>query len=260
MKVKPSQHVEYLETENERVKLVLCAPEGSRNVGAVCRAMGSMGFSRLYITGRNKSFFDREEVFTMGLNSARLFDAAVFLDAAPKEALARITADCSMVAGLTRRRGAHRKYFSLRPSRLRERIGATAGQIALLFGNERSGLSDEELSYCNLACHIPTHPQQASLNLSHAVQIVLYELSQLQGPSGGPEPLTQTEVCDLSRELVQHMQAMGLHDTLGNQRTELFLRDILSRAMLERLEAQRLCRVFQTLRYNKARSSDVGSP
>ena len=244
--------------DNERIKLVLCRPEGSRNVGAVCRAMGSMGFSRLYITGREKGFFEREEVFTMGLNSAHLFDKAVFFD--PKESLSHITADCSIVAGLTRRRGGYRKYFSLRPDELRERIGCTAGPIALLFGNERSGLSDEELRYCNVACHIPTHPQQPSLNLSHAVQIVLYEFFRLEEQTPEQQmPMNQAEIYRLSEELCEHMRAMGLHDTLGNQRTELFVRDILSRATLAAREGQRLQRIFQTLRYNKTHNASHNS-
>ena len=185
----------------------------------------------------------------MGLNSAHLFDSAVFLE--PEASLSQITADCSIVAGLTRRRGGYRKYFSMRPDELRERISSTAGLVALLFGNERSGLSDEELRYCNLACHIPTHPQQPSLNLSHAVQIVLYELSRLQEQTPEQMPLNQVEIGRLSEELCEHMRAMGLHDTLGNQRTELFVRDILSRATLAAREGQRLQRIFQTLRYNK---------
>ena len=189
----------------------------------------------------------------MGLNSAHLFDSAVFLE--PEASLSQITADCSIVAGLTRRRGGYRKYFSMRPDELRERISSTAGLVALLFGNERSGLSDEELRYCNLACHIPTHPQQPSLNLSHAVQIVLYELSRLQEQTPEQMPLNQVEIGRLSEELCEHMRAMGLHDTLGNQRTELFVRDILSRATLAAREGQRLQRIFQTLRYNKTRNA-----
>ncbi|WGK69205.1 RNA methyltransferase [Candidatus Haliotispira prima] len=232
--------------EAERIKVVLCRPDGSRNVGSVCRAMGSMGYSRLYIVGRDKKFFNRGEVGSMGVNSAQLFDNAEFLPG-----LDRITADCSLVIGLTRRRGSRRKYFSIVPYQLCERVTQTRGRIALLFGNERIGLDDEELRYCNLACHIPTHPQQPSLNLSHAVQIILYELSKLQGHNSGLTPLTQEEVGRLSMELTGDMQAMGLEDRLGNQRTEVFLRDILSRAGLSDREGQRLQRMFHTLRYKQ---------
>ena len=232
--------------EAARVRIVLCRPAGSRNVGAVCRAMGSMGHSNLYIVGREKGFFNRDDIGAMGLNSAYLFDQAHFIPS-----LQSILEDCSLVVGLTRRRGSRRKYFSLTPEQLCERIGHTSGSIALLFGNERVGLSDEELIFCNLACHIPTHSKQASLNLSHAVQIILYELSKLQSPVSGLIPLTQSEVWQLSLKLTDDMYAMGLDDKMGNQRTETFLHDILSRATLSPRERDRLLRIFQTLRYSK---------
>ncbi len=229
-----------------RIRVVLCRPCGSRNVGSVCRAMGSMGYSTLSIVGRAKESFQRSQVAAMGVTSAYLFDEAQFLPT-----LDSITADCSLVVGLTRRRGSRRKYFSLTPDQLSRRIAHTPGPVALLFGNERVGLNNEELGYCNLACHIPTHPQQPSLNLSHSVQIILYELSKLQNHNSGLSPLSQREVTGLSVQLTQHMRAMGLVDRLGNQLTETFLRDILSRARLSRRESQRLLRMFQTLRYNK---------
>ncbi|MEM9423386.1 MAG: RNA methyltransferase [Spirochaetota bacterium] len=242
--------------EATRVKVVLCRPDGSRNVGSVCRAMGSMGYSQLYITGREKTFFLRDEVRAMGLKSAHLFEQAHFLPDHPGQSgLPDIIADCSLVVGMTRRRGSRRKYFSITPDQLARRISRTNGPIALLFGNERVGLDDRELSCCNLACHIPTHPQQPSLNLSHSVQIILYELSKLQERNSGLTPLTQDELGKLSAELTEHMIAMGLRDSLGNQRTTIFLRDILGRAGLSERESRRLSRIFRTLRYHKTSCS-----
>ncbi len=247
--IRPSQdpNLKLLRTpqESHRLKVVLCQPDGSRNVGATCRAMGSMGYSQLYIVGREKAFFNHEQVATMGLNSSHLFEQAHFLPT-----LESIVADCSIVVGLTRRRGSRRKYFSITPEQLGQRIASTPGNLALLFGNERVGLNDEQLSYCNLACHIPTHPQQPSLNLSHAVQIILYELSKLQEHQSELTALTQTELSQLSGVLIEHMQSMGLTDKLGNQRTQNFLHDILSRATLSQREGQRLLRMFETLRYS----------
>lgn len=235
--------------DSSRIKVVLCQPEGSYNVGSVCRAMRSMGFDQLYITGREKSFFQQSAVELMAVSSYPLFEKARF---APD--LSNVVQDCSTVVGLTRRRGSRRKYFSLVPEQLAERISTTEGNIALLFGNERVGLNDEELSYCHLACHIPTHPAQPSLNLSHAVQLILYQISRLQKVESGLTPISYPQTEQLSIELTEDMIAMGVHDHLQNQRTEVFLRDILARAQLSPKEALRLKRIFTTMRYHRSKA------
>lgn len=225
-----------------QLRIVLCRPAGSRNVGSVCRAVRSMGFSQLHITGRAKEDFVRSEVQTMALQSVCVFDNAIF-----NPDLEPAVRDCSLIIGFTRRRGSRRKYFSALLEQLAERIRQTPGKIAVLFGNERTGLSDQELQCCHLAAHIATHPNHSSLNLSHAVQIVLYELTRTESRTSAFQAVDEQTLTRLSREITDDMNSMGLRDRLGNQRTEIFLKDIFARAALSPAEADRLRRIFQTM-------------
>jgi tRNA/rRNA methyltransferase/tRNA (cytidine32/uridine32-2'-O)-methyltransferase len=120
------------------------------------------------------------------------------------------------------------------------------GPAALVFGNERAGLEDEELELCNFASHIPADDAFPSLNLSHAVQIYAYELfnalsrpraedAPLDAVKGQWVPLDQEAVEVLSKEIMENLKTLGFYKRLGQKQQERFFRDIFSRsAMTER--------------------------
>ncbi len=129
----------------DRVHIVLCRPEGALNVGSVCRAMKSMGLKKLTIV--SPAPFDNDEVFQMAIHAREIYENAHVTASLP-EALAGTV----LSAGITRRRGVRRKWFSVLPEELAEKAASLdSGNIALVFGNEQSGLSDEELKQCNIA-------------------------------------------------------------------------------------------------------------
>jgi len=173
-----------------RVRVVLCRPEGALNVGAVCRAMKSMGFRDLYLV--SPAQFDDEQVYRMAIHARDLYENAVVTDS-----LEDALKDTALSAGITRRRGAKRKWFSILPEELAEKSASLeSGITALVFGNERTGLDDNELNCCNIACHIPTSPDFPSLNLSHAVQIVtsVFYRKSIAENTGTYNPISREEL------------------------------------------------------------------
>jgi tRNA/rRNA methyltransferase/tRNA (cytidine32/uridine32-2'-O)-methyltransferase len=140
--------------------------------------MKNMGLSRLRIAGAvpsaNQGYFsDREAALirARAVHAADIWEKAEFFDS-----LAPALADLSLAVGVTRRRGHRRKTVTMDSRSLALWLREKPGSAALVFGNERTGLDDQELSLCNIASHIPASDEFPSLNLSHAVQIYAYEL------------------------------------------------------------------------------------
>jgi len=227
-------------------------------VGAVCRAMKNMGLSRLRLAAPDFSATDIAGAFSLseaGLGfggdlaviRARAIHAVdVWEKAETFDTLAATVKDCALVIGTTRRRGRHRKQVTMTPLETAAFLKTHPGPAALVFGNERTGLEDEELELCNFASHIPADETFPSLNLSHAVQIYAYELFRaLAYPSseGAPVeavkgqwvPLDQTAIEILVQEIMDNLRKLGFYKRLGQKEQERFFRDIFSRsAMTER--------------------------
>ncbi len=240
----------------EQIRVVLVSPQEARNVGQVCRAMKTMGLSRLYLVGAGH--IDTREAAVTALHARDLLEGAIHCAGLP-EAL-RGTA---LAAGVSRRRGRWRKYFALDPEQLVERIAAARGPCALVFGRESDGLTDEELACCQLAVRIPSSPEFPSLNLSHAVQLLAYLLfrrlggrrdggQQGAGQGAGEQaafrPIGSEELEVLVGEIVESLSALGFFRKASPQEMGVFWRDLLARAALEQREAERLKRIFQEIR------------
>jgi tRNA/rRNA methyltransferase/tRNA (cytidine32/uridine32-2'-O)-methyltransferase len=153
-------------------------------------------------------------------------------------------ADCALSVGITRRRGHHRKSNTLDPRELADFLKEKSGSAALVFGNERTGLTGEELSACSMASHIPTAEEFPSLNLSHAVQIYAYELYRalITGHSvpGQWIPLNREQAEALIREISASLADLGFYRNPGREEQERFLRDLVCRAGLSLSEGRYL--------------------
>jgi tRNA/rRNA methyltransferase len=225
----------------DRVRVVLVRPDSGGNVGSVCRAMKTMGLGSLCLVAVRREDFDERQVRTLSVHAFELFDQARFCASLP-EALA----DTALAAGVTRRRGAWRKHVSLLPEELAARAPGR-GITALVFGNERTGLTDEELSHCSLAVRIPANPAFPSLNLSHAVQILGYVLRRHAVPAQRYRPIERERVRELAALFTGALYEMGYFRHMTGRNTEILMRDVLSRAALHFHEAQRLESIFRTL-------------
>ncbi len=233
-----------------RIKIVLCRPEGGLNVGSVCRVMENMGLHRLALVG-DVSELNRKHLRDMAIHALPVFEMAERYATLP-EALA----DTVLAAGITRRRGSRRKYFSYLPEELAEKAASySEGTIALIFGNEKNGLSDEELAACTTACHIPADPANPSLNLSHAVQILSYVFyRQSEKKVGQYQPVELSVIEELSETINSTLQTIGYFDKADRFGTKQYFRDIFARAGLSLKEARHMEKVFRKIQYLKEKS------
>lgn len=158
------------------IAIVLVEPARGGNVGAAARAMKTMGFVDLRIVGDEPAPWNGEEARAFAHGSVDILD-----NASRYPTLERALADRDLVVGSTaRRRGKRDDYYE--PPQLREllRDGLRGERIALVFGREESGLSNEELDLCHLVTAIPMRAAYPSLNLAQAVMVYCYELAPLR--------------------------------------------------------------------------------
>lgn len=153
----------------DRINIVLVGTTHPGNIGAVARAMKTMGLARLRLV--------QPRIFPSAEATARAAGADDVLGAATLHAsLDEAVADCVLVIGASARPRAIGCPM-LSPRDAAARVAAEAqGQIAIVFGREHSGLSNEELDRCHYQLHIPSDPDFGSLNVAAAAQIVCYEL------------------------------------------------------------------------------------
>ncbi|HUI69499.1 MAG TPA: TrmJ/YjtD family RNA methyltransferase [Spirochaetia bacterium] len=225
------------------VRIVLVRPRDARNVGSACRAMKSMGITSLGIVP--DELLDPTQARTLAHNATEVLERAMMYPT-----LAEAVKDAVLVAGTTRRRGKNRKYFSIFPEQLGERVAALgAGTVAVLFGNEETGLTDEELSVCHLAVGIPAAKELPSLNLSHAVQIVCYEIfrARSMGHLTPFAPVSVAELDTLVSVITRSLKRIGFFHLVGPEQMGVFFKDILGRAGLSVNEAKRLGVTFRKI-------------
>ena len=156
----------------DHLHLVLVAPRNPLNIGAAARAMSNFGFLHLRVVNPYELAF-REARSAVGA-SPLLTSAEEF------KTLAEAVADCTLVVGTTalgRRKPQHPvKRLEQAAPLIRKRL--VASHVALLFGSEKRGLSNEDLSHCHWLLRIPTREEHRSMNLGQAVAVSLYELSR----------------------------------------------------------------------------------
>ena len=182
--------------ELDRIHIVLVRARNPNNIGAAARAMHDFGLRHLRVVND----------YPVPFESARsAVDAnEVLAGAVACASLAQAVADCTLVVGTTAvgERDLQHPLLSLAEAaprihaELRRNTGPdnTPGRVALLFGSEKTGLSNEELSHCNFLLTIPMQQvadaRHLSLNLGQAVAVCLYELvrdePQPQSPAGNP--------------------------------------------------------------------------
>ncbi len=161
----------------DNIVIILSRPEESRNIGSVCRAMANCGIKTLRIVA-DKSSIDEEKVRVLAIHASPIFENAEFYSSITDAAK-----DCSIIAATTRRKGKKRKGKLLLPEEFCSIAENSDGKIAVVFGNERTGLEDDELEECTLAVTIPSSDEFGSLNLSHAVQIMCYHFFRKAKPA-----------------------------------------------------------------------------
>ncbi len=154
----------------DRVRIVLINTTHPGNIGAVARAMKNMGLADLYLVA--PKLYPHEQATARSSGATDILEGARVVDSL-EEALE----GCSLVLGASAR-NRHIPWPVLDPREAAEKVAGVpgGGQVAILFGREDRGLTNEELHRCHFHIHIPANPGFSSLNLAAAVQVVSYEL------------------------------------------------------------------------------------
>ena len=157
----------------DNIRIVLVNTSHPGNIGGVARAMKNMGLTRLCLVEPRQ--FPHEQAEWRAASAADVLENVVVT-----ATLAEAIDDCQFVVG-TSARERRIPWPLLDPRRCAARIDGISEreQVALLFGREDRGLTNDELKLCNLHLNIPTSEDYSSLNLAMAVQIVCYELRML---------------------------------------------------------------------------------
>src|SRR5581483_7644756 len=205
------------------------------NIGATARAMHTMGLGQLVLV--RPRLFPHPDATARASGATRILDDARVV-ATLDQALHR----AALTIGLT----ARPREFAGRVLPVREAAAealrhAAAGEVALVFGSEMSGLSNEELAHCGIAATIPANPDYASLNLAAAVQIAAYELRV--GATGGKvwqaprfAPATADEIEQLYEHARRTLVSIEFLRPQMPRRLIARLRRLFARAGLEKEE------------------------
>ena len=241
----------------DRVRFVLVETSRPGNIGAAARAMKTMGFHDLVLVKpRYEQVLMHEEAVAFASGAQDVLQQARVVNS-----LDEAIADCNVVAGLS----ARLREFSpplMQPREFAASISASMAassavdstlQAALVFGNERFGLSNEQVERCNLLLHVPTNPDYSSLNLAQAVQIMAYEcrmatVSSTHMPSGigfQGELAKAEQIEGMFNHLEQALIDIDFLDPTHPKKLMSRLRRLFSRSALETEEVNILRGIAQ---------------
>ena len=203
----------------DRLRVVLVSTRNPLNIGAAARAMSNFGFLHLRVVNPYEPAF-REARSAVGA-------ASLLADAEQFTSVADAVADCSLVVGTTAstRRELHHPLRRLKEGAALIRKRLISGRVALLFGSERTGLSNEAFSHCDWLIRIATREEHRSINLGQAVAVCLYELARdLGAPLQPPEPARHgaatdksATAADLERVAAMLLEALRLSGSLQSR-------------------------------------------
>lgn len=223
-----------------RIRIVLVNSRHSGNVGGAARALKNMGLSRLYLVAPRD--YPADGATSRAANALDVLEKAVVVDSL-EEALA----GCGLVVG-TSARGRRIPWPMLNPRECGEQAWREAQHhdVAIVFGREDRGLTNEELHRCNYHVHIPSNPEYSSLNLAAAVQVLCYEIrmASLAASEGGMTESTDWDVPPARAEDIelyfQHLEQalvdIGFHDRDNPRQTMTRLRRLFGRIRLDEME------------------------
>lgn len=214
----------------DQLRVVLVAPRNPLNIGAAARAVSNFGFRKLRLVNPYEvAFREAKSAVRAGyiLDEAQVFGT-----------LAEAVADCDLVVGSTAlgHRDLHIPLHRLEAAGSAIRSQPASSSVALLFGSEKFGLSNDDLSFCHWALRIPTREEHGSMNLGQAVAICLYELSRNEEAAVSPllQP-TAASAEDLDRftsVLFEVLDQSGYVGRTTSSSTELKIRRLVRRLCL----------------------------
>src|SRR5713101_3995118 len=242
-------------SELDRLRVVLVSPRNPLNIGAAARAMSNFGFLHLRVVNPYELAF-REARSAVGA-------ASLLARAEEFKSLAEAVEDCTLVVGTTsvgQRQLQHPVRRLDQAARLLRKHLA-GSRVALLFGSEKRGLSNEDLSHCHWLLRIPTREEHRSMNLGQAVAVCLYELARAPQAASKPEKHIPAAAADLERLtalLVDALRSSGYlkSSPSGSQKrrsaapTEEKIRRLVRRLHLSATDAELTLGILRQILWN----------
>jgi len=215
--------------------VVLVATRNPLNLGAAARAMSNFGFLRLRLVNPYHIAF-REARSAVGAE-------ALLRQAEEYKSVAEAVADCTLVVGTTAgaRRDLNQPPRSLQQSARELRRQLQSGDVALLFGSEKRGLSNQDMSHCHWLLRIPTRVEHSSMNLGQAVAVCLYELARLPATTPAaeaPKLATAGQLERITALLFQALEASGYVKPRTASSTEEKVRRLVRRLQMPAEDAE----------------------
>ena len=218
----------------DSISILLVRPKFHENIGSVARAMKNMGLSRLVVVNGCSPLHPNAYKLASG--------AEDILERAEEfSTLREAISEMGCVVGTTSRGGKERGPF-LTPGTLAKRLMPLSlkNSIGLVFGSEKEGLTNEELSLCQLYVRIPSMESFASLNLAQAVMVLCYEL--FQASSEIPKQPIQMAQAEQLERMLEHMEKtliqIGFLDSNHPKRIIRVLRKLFGRSQMDEREVQ----------------------
>jgi TrmH family RNA methyltransferase len=216
--------------EFDHLRVVLVDARNPLNIGAAARAMSNFGFQHLRVVNPYDVAFE-------GARSA-VGAAAVLARAEKHETVAQAVADCSLVVGTTAigHRDLQHSLQRLEAGAPMIRAHLATGPCALLFGSEKFGLSNKDMSHCHWLMHIPAREEHTSMNLGQAVAVCLYELVRDPGALAQPKegtPASAAEVERITETLFTALRASGYPKLNSSDSFEGAVRRLVRRLHLQ---------------------------
>ena len=224
-------------SELDHLRVVLVDARNPLNIGAAARAMSNFGVRRLRVVNP----------YEVAFREARSAKGAAKLLASAEEykTLKEAVADCTLVVGTTAvgHRELQHPLRRVQDGARLIRKSLVTGKVALLFGSEKFGLSNQDLSHCHWLMKIPTRTEHSSMNLGQAVAICMYELARGRPSAQSKEKKTQASAGEIERIttlLFKALQTSGYVQPRTAAATEEKVRRLIRRLQVEKRDAELL--------------------
>jgi TrmH family RNA methyltransferase len=233
-------------------KIVLVRPRDPNNIGAAARAMKNFGFLDLVVVSPHPPIW-KEAV--SAVNAQDLLASARLV-----ETLGEAVADCTLVIGTADRTRVEQKHRNYTPVDLSSELRDADHRLALVFGQEKHGLTNDDFSYCHRVMSIPTQPGCPSMNLGQAVAVCCYELAREESNlSGNSQPVDRASAGTVEVALGLSLDVLRLVDFIlpGNEDAlTRRLRSAFLRCNLSEYELRMLCGILGKIKsgLNKGRN------
>jgi tRNA (cytidine32/uridine32-2'-O)-methyltransferase len=236
----------------KNIRIVLVDTSHPGNIGAAARAMKNMSLRQLHLVTPHS--YPHQEATSRASGADDLLN-----EARVAGSLDEALSNCRLVVGTSARtRTIHWPVVSPREAAMKLVQEAQLGDVALVFGRERSGLTNSELDRCTFLVHIPTNKAYSSLNLAAAVQILAYEiyLAHRQDPHVDPDSQRDLAGADMLRgfheHLAQALDDVGFTDPRQSEKLLRRLRSLFQRARPDKDEINILRGILSAMQGRKS--------